>query len=235
MRLALNNWWRAVAAVVFRKLRVVLAQRRAAPKIQLWARSRFTRVSTFPRKPPAQPLVVLAQIASWFISRRRRQPTRPTTRIRVFGYATRRPPVRAIRTLLFASKARALLLRIRGTAHLSKAVRTFGVAVAPRFPRRIRALFVRRRTPRVAVHFTRTFGHVTRRPPIRAIRAVLFASQATRRRLSLRTRAMVLHPIGRSLALPDSTFYLISSSFGTLKIVGSFGTLKVIGMWKSAP
>lgn len=154
------------------------------------------------RRPPIQAIVTaLAGIA-----RAQRIRIKGTARLTErFGYITRKPPIRAIRTLFFASQ-RAQRLRIQGRARFTEVVRTFGAVVVAVFPERIRTLFVRRRTPRVIVHLGRVFGRITRRPPIRAIRALLFASHATRRRLALRTRAILRRParaIAFVLAFPD--------------------------------
>jgi hypothetical protein len=72
-------------------------------------------------------------------------PIRLTRRTRVFGYLTRKAPIRAVRTLLFASKARALRVQIRGKARFTEVVRTFSAVVAVVFPRRIRAVQAKRR------------------------------------------------------------------------------------------
>lgn len=81
--------------------------------------------------------------------------------------------------------------RRNSRAFFLKVVRTFGVVAAAVFPKRIRAIFARRRTPRVKARFIRVFGHATGRPPIRRI--VVMRGRLAR--VFLRTKAQLRRPI----------------------------------------
>jgi hypothetical protein len=188
------------------------SSQRSAQRVRYRTRAFFLKI----RRAAA---VVAAQFP-WRIrvlrpSRRRPIQTRAFF-LNVKGYVTRRPPIRAVRTVLFATQARAQR-RIMVRSYLRDVVRTWGQVVA-RFPQRIkvlgrlsrrpirtRAFFVRarraaavlvrfpwkirvarirlvRRPVRLTTRFTRAFGYVTKKPPVRRIRVVMFASQARMRR-----------------------------------------------------